>query len=519
MKKDKIKDDENMNSDSDETPKKKKVKINKKSKVEKEKAASKKILDYDSDKNISLSFINYTNYNPITRDDLKSGRRIFNNKTKLNPYDNNDPEFNKNFIDFHQLFYEDLLLSDDLKDDFNISTVRTKTRASSALFSTFIYDGEFIESLVNGFKMPSIIIRHEENQKYNAMDEHGNYIKFVFPKISQALKWGKFHSKLILLKFPTFLRIIVPSANLTECDWYYWGQIIWFQDFPLIKKNEKKEKEEKDIKRSKDFRDYLKQFMKTFMPHTYDGKKFWTDLNINFEEYDFSDACVDLVASANGRFIGDEEKDLFGLGRLNSLMSNKYFSLSKNDNILIQCSSLGVSKQKTFFSNLYKGFNLNNYNNLYDTNNVDLFYPTEIYIYSSDKRKELCTCLFFNNEAYKLYKDKLHDIALKDKFRDRETVFHSKIFITGKRNNKGNFILNNDSIIYIGSHNLSLSAWGNYEKNESQIAIANYELGVLFDCNVLSYEEKLDIYNNILFNFDNPKYSKEDKPFIIENII
>ena len=169
--------------------------------------------------------------------------------------------------------------------------------------------------------MPSLIIRHEENQKYSAMDEYGNYIKFIFPKISQALRWGKFHSKLMILKFPKFLRIIIPSANLTDGDWYYWGQIIWFQDFPLIEENEKKE--EKDSSKSKDFRDYLKSFMKTFMPHTYEGKRFWTDLDINFDKYDFSDASVDLVASANGRFVGDKEKELFGVGRLNSLMTNK----------------------------------------------------------------------------------------------------------------------------------------------------------------------------------------------------
>ena len=135
-----------------------------------------------------------------------------------------------------------------------------------------------------------------------------------------------------------------------------------------------------------------------------------------------------------------------------------------------------------------------------------------------EKGEELSSCLFFNQEAYKMNKDRLHDIVLKDKFKDRETVFHSKIFITGKKNSKGNFILNNDSIIYIGSHNFSSSAWGYYEKNETQIAVANYELGVIFDCNALSFEEKLDIYNNLLFNFDCPKYSSEDMPFITQNI-
>ena len=504
--------DLNDSSEEDEKPKKKKIKT--KSKPKNNKKIEKKQSKIEELK-IPLSFINYTNSNPVSRDDLKNGRRIFNNKTELKPYDENDPEFNKNFIEFRQLFFENLLLTEDLKDDSDIKNIHSKVRATSALFSTFIYDGEFIEPFINQFKLPSIIIRHEENQKYNAMDEYGNYIKFVFPKISQTLRWGKFHSKLIILKFPTFLRIIVPSANLTDGDWYYWGQIIWFQDFPLIKKNENDKNEEKE-KKSEDFREYLKNFMKTFMPHTYEGKRFWTDLEINFDEYDFSEASVDLIASANGRFVGDKEKGLFGVGRLNSLMESKYFNIDKNDNLLIQCSSFGVSKQKNFYSNLYKGFNLNNYDKLNDINNIDIYYPTEKYINSMEKGLELSSCLFFSKEAYNINKDRLHDIVLKDKFIDRDTVFHSKIFITGKKNSKGKFILNNDSFIYIGSHNFSASAWGNFEKNDSQISIANYELGVIFDCNVLSFEEKLDIYNNLLFNFDIPKYSNEDVPFITE---
>ena len=504
------------NSDEEEIPKKTKIKSKSKNKKVKEKKIIKKI-PLNEEPKIPLSFLNYTNSNPISRDDLKNGRRIFNNKTELKPYDDNDPEFNKNFIEFRQLFFENLLLTEDLKDDSDIKNVHSKVRAESALFSTFIYDGEFIEPFINQFKMPSIIIRHEENQKYNAMDEYGNYIKFIFPKISQTLRWGKFHSKLMILKFPKFLRIIVPSANLTDGDWYYWGQIIWFQDFPLIEEDVN-EGEEKNKLKSEDFRNYLKQFMKSFMPHSYEGKKFWTDLNINFDNYDFSNASVELVASANGRFIGDKEKELYGVGRLNALMTSKYFTIEKNDNLLIQCSSFGTSKQKNFFSNLYKGFNLNNYEKLNETNNVDIFYPSENYIKNCEKGEELSSCLFFNQEAYKMNKDRLHDIVLKDKFKDRETVFHSKIFITGKRNSKGKFILNNDSIIYIGSHNFSSSAWGYYEKNETQIAVANYELGVVFDNYVLSFEEKLYIYNNLLFNFDCPKYSNEDMPFITQNI-
>ena len=505
----------NSESSDDEKPKKKKIKSKKskkstsksksksKSKTKKTPSKSSKSPSKKKEEKIPLSYINFKNNNKISRDDLKNGHRIFNNKTELKKYDENDPEFNKNFIEFRQLFFENLLLTEELKDDSKIENIKNKIRASSALFSTFIYDGEFIEPFINKFKLPSIIIRHEEGHKYNSMDEYGNYIKFIFPKISNVLSWGKFHSKLILLKFPNFLRIIVPSANLTECDWYYWGQIIWFQDFPLINNEELNEE------KSEDFRKYLKNFMNTFMPHNYEDKRFWTDLEINFDNYDFSKASVDLIASANGRFVGEENKELFGVGRLNALMCNKYFDLDKNNNLLVQCSSFGVPKQKKFFENLYNGFNLD-INNV----NVDIYYPTQEYIETCDKGEELSSCLFFNEAAYKLHEKNLHNIVLKEKFKDRKTVFHSKIFITGNKNKNGKFILNDNSIIYIGSHNLSVSAWGNYEKNDTQVSCANYELGIIFDSNLLKFDEKLDIYNNFLFNFDAPKYSTDEEPFI-----
>lgn len=40
--------------------------------------------------------------------------------------------------------------------------------------------------------------------------------------------------------------------------------------------------------------------------------------------------------------------------------------------------------------------------------------------------------------------------------------------------------ITDDTILYFGSHNFSAAAWGNLEKNETQIAIANWEIGVLF---------------------------------------
>ena len=40
--------------------------------------------------------------------------------------------------------------------------------------------------------------------------------------------------------------------------------------------------------------------------------------------------------------------------------------------------------------------------------------------------------------------------------------------------------ISDNSLLYFGSHNFSPSAWGNMEKNQTQISINNWELGVVF---------------------------------------
>ena len=508
------------------------------SKIKPQKTKNEKI-----EEKIAFNFIKYTNKNTLTLKDLKNGRRVFNNKTELRKYDNNDQEFNTKFIEFRQLFFEDLLLTEDFRDNSENNPSK-QPRASSGLFSTFVYESEFLEPLISVFKMKSIIVKHDGLHDYNTLKESGNpYINFIYPKISRSLSWGKFHSKLIILKFDSFLRVIVPTANLTNGDWYYWGQLIWFQDFPLKSKSRTKEfeiclngKNKSEVKEelklssnseenlndsqssindfssensmeSDDFLNYLKVFLSSFMINTYEEKRIWKDLGINLDDYDFSDAAVDLVASANGRYTGENMKD-FGVGRIRSLMEEKY-CLDSNENLIVQCSSFSTSTNNNFFDNLYSGFNLKK------SCEVDIYYPTVDYINSFPLGKELTGCLFLSEKFYSRNKEKFHDIQLKEEYKNYKSVFHSKIFITGKKKN-GHFSLNKNSLVYIGSHNLSAAAWGNYEKNGTQIAVGNYECGILFNNRKIDLMEKLNIYNIIMFNFNNKKYGVKDKPFIQE---
>lgn len=471
-------------------------------------------------KYIDIKSFYYINKNNSTRLSLKNGRRIFHNKTDLASYDSNDIQFNQSFIEFRQLFFENLLLNEDFSEN-----LKEKLTIQSALFSTFVYDSEFIEPLINTFKLKSIIVRHRENTKYNQMEEHESYIKFVYPKLDYTLKWGKFHSKLILLKFPSFLRVVVPSANLTNGDWYYWGQIIWFQDFPLKKttneetkhnNNDNDNDNEAHVSKEddNDFAQYLNVFLKEFMPNGYEGKRFWTDLNINIFDYDYSECVIDLIASSNGRF-KNKEKFQFGVGRLIDLID--YYkeqrpSIKTNDGIMIQCSSIGKGLRNKFLTDFSKAFNLTS------DFNMSIIYPTEEYINSFPLGKELSSCLFLTLDIYQLHKDKFKVIELKKGYESRQTVFHSKCFITysnkQQEEKEVDDGITDDSIIYFGSHNFSVAAWGSFEKSDSQISIANYELGIVFDPIKITYEEKKSIYNSLILNMNSRHYSQNDYPFL-----
>ena len=99
-------------------------------------------------------------------------------------------------------------------------------------------------------------------------------------------------------------------------------------------------------------------------------------------------------------------------------------------------------------------------------------------------------------------------------------MFHSKIFITGeiaKIEGREVFRINEDSIMYFGSHNFSAAAFGSFEKGDTQVSMSNYELGVVFNPRKLTYEEKEEIFNSMIINVNSRYYdSKKDYPLINE---
>ena len=97
-------------------------------------------------------------------------------------------------------------------------------------------------------------------------------------------------------------------------------------------------------------------------------------------------------------------------------------------------------------------------------------------------------------------------------------MYHAKIMVVndGPKNEVGD-----SSMLYFGSHNLSPSAWGNQEKGDTQLSIANWELGVVFPPGVGTSKVKNEIMKCMTLNLLCPKkYDIPiDEPFILDKQI
>jgi len=57
-------------------------------------------------------------------------------------------------------------------------------------------------------------------------------------------------------------------------------------------------------------------------------------------------------------------------------------------------------------------------------------------------------------------------------------LYHAKYLVASRK--EDGHVIDDDTLLYFGSHNFSAAAWGNMEKKNTQISIANWELGVVF---------------------------------------
>ncbi|KFA52919.1 hypothetical protein S40293_00945 [Stachybotrys chartarum IBT 40293] len=121
-------------------------------------------------------------------------------------------------------------------DDIKIEEVLQKDQLILAVLSSFQWDEEWIMSKVNlaTTKLLLLAFASDDAQKEAMRSNVPPGIKFCFPPMKGP---GSMHSKLQVLKYPGYLRVVVPTGNLVPYDWGESGvmeNMVFLIDLPRL---------------------------------------------------------------------------------------------------------------------------------------------------------------------------------------------------------------------------------------------------------------------------------------------
>ncbi|KAJ4028328.1 hypothetical protein NW752_000585 [Fusarium irregulare] len=122
-------------------------------------------------------------------------------------------------------------------EDIKIEEIFQKDKLELALLSSYQWDDEWLVSKLDlrRTKLLLLAFADSEAQKSEMQSNAPPGIKFVFPAMNGP---GAMHSKLQLLKYPDYLRVVVPTANLVPYDWGETGvmeNMVFLIDLPRLK--------------------------------------------------------------------------------------------------------------------------------------------------------------------------------------------------------------------------------------------------------------------------------------------
>ncbi|KAL8303793.1 hypothetical protein RB597_004822 [Gaeumannomyces tritici] len=121
-------------------------------------------------------------------------------------------------------------------DDITIDQVLQKDMLQMAVLSSFQWDTDWLWRKVNPMKTKITLVAYAGNEveKAAVVESARGIARLCFPPMNG---FGYMHSKLQLLKFPGFLRIVVPSGNLVSYDWGETGtmeNVVFIIDLPPV---------------------------------------------------------------------------------------------------------------------------------------------------------------------------------------------------------------------------------------------------------------------------------------------
>ncbi|KAI0382763.1 phospholipase D/nuclease [Hypomontagnella monticulosa] len=371
------------------------------------------------------------------------------------------------------------------ENDIKIEEVLQKEELELAVISSFQWDELWMLSKIDCRTTKVVCVAFALNEAQQKEME-GNVpdrssIKFCFPPMTAT---GNMHSKLQLLKYPRYLRIVVPTGNFVPYDWGETGVIentVFLIDLPRI---DDPELRPKDLG---PFGEELQYFLR--------AQGLMESLISSLANYDFSEANrYRFVHTIGGSHVGDkwQRTGYCGLGRaIKSLgidttghievdfVASSLGSLNTDLLSAIYYAAQGDDGMKEYGMRTAKGKNKGSTQTKLDLGDkFRIYFPSRESVMQSRGGKNaagtICT------------QSKWWDSATfpRELIRDCQSVragllIHSKImFVRNSQAGKST-----PAFAYVGSANLSESAWGRLTKERGtgnpKLTCRNWECGVI----------------------------------------
>ncbi|KAL0784651.1 hypothetical protein Bca101_000896 [Brassica carinata] len=371
-----------------------------------------------------------------------------------------------------------LLRVDGLPDWANTSCVSINDVVEgdvvAAILSNYMVDLDWLLSacpkLVN---IPQVMVVHGEGDARQEYIQRKKPANWILHKPRLPISFGTHHSKAIFLLYPRGVRVVVHTANLIHVDWNNKSQGLWMQDFPF-----KDDDDDKDSTKSCGFEDDLVDYLAVLKwPEFTASLPGLGNVKINaafFRKFDYSNATVRLVASVPGYHTGSNMRK-WGHMKLRTILQECVFDREfRRSPLVYQFSSLGSLDEKwlaEFGASLSSGITE-------DRTPLGHGDPLIIWPTVEDVRCSL--------EGYAAGN------AIPSPLKNVEKPFLKKYWAKWKADHSARsramphiktFTRYSDQKLawfLLTSSNLSKAAWGALQKNNSQLMIRSYELGVLF---------------------------------------
>ncbi|RNE99891.1 putative tyrosyl-DNA Phosphodiesterase (Tdp1) [Trypanosoma rangeli] len=312
-------------------------------------------------------------------------------------------------------------------------------------------------------------------------------IRIVEPKL--PLPFGVHHSKLALCVNAKGIRVAVFTANFIHEDWAYKTQGIYVQDFPrfptLFKSAQANTTYSDGItNRGNRFKSELLRYLNHYgIFSNFKGK---VSIPISmFDEINFDSVSVDIIASIPG-YHRYSDINSYGLGRIPRVLQDIGVESSDGRHVtslIWQFSSQGKLTDSFLIAlkNAMSEGEGNKEANKKHLCHVQIVYPTESEVKESFEGwrggialpLRLSSCHPFINERLHRWGQRNRGYCAKGSLR-RRALPHIKTYmcLTEKKDGIKWCILT--------SANLSRAAWGEWQKNETQLAIRSYEFGIVY---------------------------------------